>query len=70
MSTQTQTPTRGPGRPANFPGVECTKRLYNLPKETLALIAAEAAKRDEPVGVALNRLVEAGFKQCNRKRKG
>ena len=61
------------GRPANFPGVETTPRLYNLPNTTLALVEAEAARRgdgdkNEAIGITIDRLIRAGFKEVNRKR--
>lgn len=61
------------GRPANFPDQEVIARLYKLPVATVELIEAEADRRGsdgrrEPLGITLNRLIERGFKEFNRKR--
>lgn len=67
-NTNTETVARR-GRPANFPGQETTKRLYNLPTETIEMIENEAARREQPIGVVVDALVRRGFKEANRGRK-
>jgi len=66
--TNTNTETARRGRPANFPGVETSKRLYNLPTETIEMIEQVAENSEQPIGVALDRLIRRGFAQVNRKR--
>lgn len=67
MSNATETKRRG--RPRNFPGQETVARLYHLPTETIDMIAAEAERKDEPVGVTVDRLIRSGFANFNRSRK-
>ena len=68
MAKQIEQPKRGRGRPANFPGQNVTARLYKLPNTTIALVEAEAARREEPLGVTIDRLLLRGHKEFSRKR--
>lgn len=65
----TETKIARRGRPANFPGVETKSRLYHLPVETIDMIRAEAARKEEPVGVTVDRLIRSGFRNFNKSRK-
>lgn len=60
-------PVRGRGRPANFPGVETKKRLYDLPVTTIELLEALATKRDENLGVMVNAMLLRAHKEMTRK---
>jgi hypothetical protein len=63
--TETKTVARR-GRPSNFPGIKTSPRLYKLPQETIDMIEAEAARKEEAVGVAVDRLIRSGFKNFNK----
>lgn len=67
-TASTETAPRRRGRPANFPGRDTKARLYHLPLETIEMVEAEAARKSEPIGVALDRLIAKAFKDLNRKR--
>jgi len=63
---------RGRGRPANFPkDVETIARLYKLPVATVE--AAEQARKTlpgdrlEPIGVTIDRLINRGLREVNRR---
>lgn len=59
-------PARGRGRPENFPGVPTTKRLYNLPTETIKMIEALAGKREANIGVTLDAMIRRAYKEATR----
>ncbi len=60
---------RGPGRPANFPGVPTTPFLSRIPVETKTMVETLAERRDEPIGVTLDRMIRRAFAEANRSRK-
>jgi len=62
----TEAPARGRGRPENFPGVPTTKRLYNLPTETIKMIEALAGKREANIGVTLDAMIRRAYKEATR----
>lgn len=64
------TVARGPGRPANFPGQKTTAFLAKIPVETKAMVTTLAERRDEPIGVTLDRMIRRAFAEASRSRKG
>lgn len=64
------TETRGPGRPANFPGQKTVAFLAKLPVETKAMVTTLAERRDEPIGVTLDRMIRRAFAEASRSRSG
>jgi hypothetical protein len=68
MSNSTE--TRGPGRPANFPNQETVAFLAKIPVETKAMVTKLAERRDEPIGVTLDRMIRRAFAEASRSRKG
>lgn len=65
MTSKTE-PKRGRGRPANFPGVKTIAVLYSLPVETAEMVKAIAAKREQPIGIVVNTMIEQSFKRMSR----
>ena len=61
---------RGPGRPANFPDVKTVPFLSKIPVETKAMVTDLAKRREEPIGVTLDRMIRRAFAEANRSRKG
>ena len=64
------TATRGPGRPANFPGQKTVAFLAKIPVETKEMVTTLAERRDEPIGVTLDRMIRRAFGEASRSRKG
>lgn len=60
---------RGRGRPSNFPGKETVPFLAKLPKETRDMVVTLAERREEPIGVTLDRMIRRSFAEANRSRK-
>lgn len=56
-----KTVKRGPGRPNNFPGQETVAFLAKIPTETKAMVTRLAERREEPVGVTLDRMIRQAF---------
>jgi len=67
MSNSTE--TRGPGRPANFPGQKTIAFLAKLPVETKEMVTKLAERRDEPIGVTLDRMIRRAYADASRSRK-
>ena len=63
------TATRGPGRPANFPGQKTIAFLAKLPVETKDMVTSLAERRDEPIGVTLDRMIRRAYAEASRGRK-
>lgn len=64
-----ETVTRGPGRPASFPGQETVQFLARIPVETKTMVTTLAEQRGEPINVTLDRMIQRAFKDSNRRRK-
>jgi hypothetical protein len=64
------TVTRGPGRPANFPNVKTVAFLAKIPAETRDMVKTLAARREEPIGVTLDRMIRRAFADASRSRSG
>jgi hypothetical protein len=64
----TKTQTRGPGRPANFPGTKTVAFLTKIPTETKAMVEKLAEQREETIGVTLDRMIRTAFRDANRSR--
>lgn len=60
--------TRGPGRPANFPGQKVESFVAKLPTETGEMVREFAKSREVPIGVALDTLIRRAVKASDRKR--
>jgi len=62
------TANRGPGRPANFPGVKVVAFLAKIPAETKYMVSTLAEQRGEPIGVTLDAMIRRAFKEATRQR--
>jgi hypothetical protein len=68
MSNQTEV-KRGRGRPSNFPGIKTVPFLAKIPAETREMVTTLAERREEPIGVTLDRMIRRAFAEANRSRK-
>ena len=68
MSNATET-KRGPGRPSNFPGQKTIAVITKLPVDVKEQVEALAERREEPLGVTIDRLLRRGLADANRSRK-
>lgn len=57
------------GRKPSFPGVETVPILSHIPAETRDMLRAEAERREEPMNVTLNRMIQSSFREAERRRK-
>lgn len=60
---------RGRGRPATFPNIEVALLATKLPVETLDHLRLIAEKRDVPIGVLINKMIERAWADYNRQNK-
>ncbi len=61
---------RGRGRPATFPNTEVALLATKLPTETLDHLRMIAEKREVPIGVLINKMIERAWAEQNRQNKG
>jgi hypothetical protein len=61
---------RGRGRPASFPGQETRVAGFNLPIETLDMLAAEAETRGVTQNAVVAKAIERLVADSERKRQG
>lgn len=69
MSQQETAVKRGRGRPSNFPGQKTVPFLAKIPVETREMVSTLAERREEPIGVTLDRMIRRAFAEANRSRK-
>lgn len=68
ISPVVETPKRGRGRPASFPGIETVAFLAKIPQTAREMVRELAKKRGENIDQTLNRLIERGHKDAFRSR--
>jgi len=69
MANDTTTETRGPGRPASFPGQTVKAFAAKIPVETQTMVRELAERRDENVNITLDRMIRRAYAEANRTRK-
>lgn len=67
--SQSETETRGPGRPASFPGQDTVMFAANIPVHTRDGLKALAAQREIPLNVLLDDIATKAIAASQRARK-
>lgn len=67
-TASTDSPKRGRGRPASFPGIDTVAFLAKIPVESREKVRELASKRGENIDQTLNRMIERSHKEAFRSR--